>query len=330
MPESVKSSKKIEEKELIEYSIESAKISISQICTRCSVIIANKDDNVNALLKSKKMEAKHSNEMMYVCRYKLVKKTVYELLPVTYKTRHDNEIDNSYDECSEDDDNIVSINLSAKIEELYLSTTSGGSDTSFESNAENKKVTPFKIKDNSVHKLKRRTNLNGNGTASNNESYDDDEHNSFVHSSPNKKSRVDATNQNYSPAIERNKRYLSHEQEKHNRMTRVRKNLNTSFSNQTDSIDNISPPNSTSNYTSKIVKNGSENIKLVIQKENRTPLKDNHDNNKPDKSPHISLRNKILDPVITSTPSTRRSILKPSDGSAKSMYFLNLSFHRNF
>lgn len=303
---------------------------LSQVCGKCYVFYCG-ENNLDYVLRSKEMLDKYANEQIYVCRYKLVKKTVYTLMPVEW-SREEEERQNrsgefdTDDSDNDDDDNYRSINLSDEINELYLSTMSeppnaDGDDTNDADN-NSLRVTPIKIVDSSVVKLKRHT-ISDHVTRKA-KATDDSDNIDGEQVSPSKRSRYeDEANQNYLTESPRsNRRYSPQKPEKLARMTQVKKNLlEQSFNSTVDDIDDSfgSPLSSnTPSYTSKIVASeNNKSVKMVLRK-SRTPLKEQHDNVR---SPHRNLRHKVLEQSIPAdvlrTPKLRSS-LKPNEGSGRS------------
>ncbi|XP_031621748.1 origin recognition complex subunit 1 isoform X2 [Contarinia nasturtii] len=68
---------KLHKRELIENIVESKNIELTKIIGPCVVFKAKENDSVTDFLQS--------NSMAYVCRYKLVKKTCYKLVPVDWQ-----------------------------------------------------------------------------------------------------------------------------------------------------------------------------------------------------------------------------------------------------
>lgn len=297
------------------------------MCGKCYVFYSG-ENNLDDVLRSKEMLDKYANEQIYVCRYKLVKKTVYTLMPVEWSCEEEERQNRSGefdtdDSDNDDDDNYRSINLSDEINELYLSTMSeppnhDGNDA----DGNGLRVTPIKIVDSSVVKLKR--NTISDQVTRKAKATDDSDNIDGEQVSPSKRSRYeDEANQNYLTESPRTNRcYSPHKPEKLARMTQVKKNLlEQSFNSTADDIDDSfgSPLSSnTPSYTSKIVASeNNKSVKMVLRK-SRTPLKEQHDNVR---SPHMNLRHKVLEQSITTdamrTPKLRSS-LRPNDGSGKS------------
>lgn len=328
-------------KELFEFGPQSNNISLSQVCGRCHVFYA-RENHLNDVLKSKEMLTKYTNEQIYVCRYMLVKKTVYELQPVAWSSEEEERqnrsgefsTDDDLDDEDDNDEYYQSMNLSDEINELYLSTVSEpAADTEDHmDNGNDLRVTPIKIKifDNSIVKVKRNdtgstSKLSANTTSTRKSKATDDDKMNTNDISPSKRSRYeDEANQNYLTESPRTDRcYSPHEtSEKIARMTKVKKNLlDQSFNSTTEDFEDsfhspLGSPNNSNSYTSKLLDNeNSSSLKMVLRKKvaDKIPLKEHHDNVGSPRDLRYDLLQKITSKNEPTTPKSRRSILKPQD-----------------
>lgn len=311
-------------KELVEF--ESANIELGQVCGKCHVFYV-RGHNLNDVLRSKEMLGKYRNEQVYVCRYKLVKKTVYTLMPVEWsceEEEHQNRSGEFSTDEEDDDAGYRTINLSAEIDQLtleYSSHNEASESAGAMAAAEDTelRVTPIKISaSGTVSKVKRSaiTTTPSSRKAKKHDDDDDDDgtgRNEDDESiSPTKRSRYeDEANQNYLTESPRSGR--RHRAPRGN-FERIRKNLlHESFNSTAEDFDDAESPVGTPanaiSYTSKFVDR--ENLKLSLRK-SRLPLKEHHDNVD---SPNTSLRNRVLKQTVS-----KRSSLKPTDGSAKSEF----------
>lgn len=309
----------IDYREVIESPLEDTKIPRKFIISKCTVIPASKDDSVSIILQNNQRKR---ISQMYVCRYKLVRKTVYELLPITWA----NDVQISDSDDSEIDESINIRSQTSGIESNLGGLTISSGNALHDEDL--KLVSPIKIVNNSVQKVKRNPNLkitlsverkrredgrsNGNSISDNDHDDDIDEN---VKSSPNKKAKyIDERNANYlseSPVSKHNSNRRSM------RISGVKKNLNDSFREPADTNQNDSPTHN-QNY-SVVEKHQNEGgmvmkLKRVDTIRPSTPLQEIKldDNNQAN---GIVYRNELLDKVDRSL---RKSILKVS-GSTKGM-----------
>lgn len=323
--------------ELVEWGIKSENIQFKQILTKCLVFYAHEYDSVSEILEAKKGTSKSSGAQMYVCRYKLVKQTIYKLLPVSW-SNDDEELQNQESEYTEDDydddridrasqhPNCDTLNLSSRIDNLYLDITERNHKTT-DHNKSGKTVTPLKISKNSVQKVKRSRNEQKH------EENNCDNHADDVAVSPTKRTKfTNEQNQNYndgSSPTDHNEYDGSPSPDKMNKMTKVRKNLNSSFMENMDEL-NESAKASPKIYSSKIVDGSS--VKMVLRK--KTPLKEKYDNNTTiHGTPSQTLHNKILTSCMEmdgmATPK-RRSILKVNGSNTKGKICRPINFDLGF
>lgn len=282
---------KFHNRELIEYGLENENVELDKICGVCQIIEAHENDSVAEILKRKKKE-----QMAYVCRYKLVKQTIYKLVPVKRCSEGEDtgtEMSDA-DLLTDNEDHHDVLNISAKIDELFIATVEKK-----EANIEALLVSPIKIVANKVEKITR-TRSSHISPNKKRASPDAKEANNEV--SPSKRNKLNDVSNFESPGAQRDK-YVSPAQKK---MISIKKNLSESF---TDSED---PPKSP--YSSKI--NSKEPTKLTILKKT---LRERNDNI-------------TVSPMAIGTPSKRddlrRSILKAPDSarSKQSFFFLRNNF----
>lgn len=306
----------IHDKEVVESGLKSIYIEPNLILCKCQVFYLRVTDSIASMLNSAKFVKRNSKEM-YVCRYKLVRKTTYKLLPVSWYSDSEPQDDEDTTDDENTNDNLAvhhnqkhfsSNELDTIISKLHLS-----SDINIAKRTDNelKLVSPIKIVNNSVQKIKRNIDANGEKR---NETIEKER-------SPSKKAKMlNEPNANYlieSPV--NNERY---EYENHNKMSSVKKNLNSSFLNESLNDTNDDSVNEVHNYSVVEHVNSEKTMKMTLRKSesNRTlPLKEIHDN--VTDTPSKSLRIKILSKNMNSSERTpdRRSILK-TNGSSKSMH----------
>lgn len=278
-------------------------IQIASVCGKCFVQYARENDSVDNVLE---LFGTNGSQSMYVCRYKLVKKTVYELLPIRWidgaeHSDDDENIDYSDVDQYSQASNCETINLREEIDKLHLSITER--EHTDEVTEDGKSVTPFKIIENAVHKVKRNRN----------EQNPDQNDINEMDVSPSKRSKmVNEMNQNYlleSPAEQ--KRHQSNAKSKE--LTKVRKNLNSSFGHESFDDDfNLTPTTDTNapNYTSEM----KSDMVLRI----RLPLKEQHDNSAVVDSPRTKYENKHISRLANESTPKRSSIRKHDSGSVRS------------
>lgn len=220
---------KFHAKELIENT-ESENIELKKIGGPCKVLKGKEYDSVSNILES----YKNGNSMAYVCRYKLVKKTSYKLVPVDWSPGEDEMYDTDLNTDTEDQSEAMR-SLSSHIDELHLSLTSEDNDI------KTKSVTPIKI----LNKSKViRSYDNTKTSPSNKRASPDNAHDSYD-VSPSKRNKLIDTPRLESPAT-RNGKYVSPTQKK---MESIRKNLNSSFGAE----DHLSPYEMQKKSDTKIV-----------------------------------------------------------------------------
>lgn len=194
--------------------MESKNISFHAICGPAKVIKAHENETLNDIQQHKKCP------MAYICRYKLVRETVYKLIPVSWQPgeeelRHtadfsDFDEQNMYTDT--DDQSETVLDLCAEINQLHTSlTTTNGSPL----------VSPFKIVNKTVQKVERPRSQSNKKRASPDLTLDD-------HSvSPSKRNKlIDESNYGLESPMTRNGKISSPAP---NQMNKVKKNLNDSF-----------------------------------------------------------------------------------------------------
>lgn len=228
--------------------------------------------------------------MAYICRYKLVKKICYELVPVTWlpgeeEARNAGEMTDTdaYTDTegyASEATEALDTSLNDYLDALALSYSGDGNDElngkfNDKSCLNSKVVTPIKIVKNSVQKVTRAHNqMSPNKRASPDAGNDNED------VSPSKR-----TKSGYNSPGARGGKYKSPAQ---NKMQQVKRNLNDSLG---------APEDPSSPYESK---SNPDTLKITIRKK---PLVEKNDNDT------LSPLNKTLFKPIDSA-STRRSILK--------------------
>lgn len=260
------------------------------ILCKCQVFYANVSDSVEAILEPHR-QRKNYTKQMYVCRFKLVKKTIYKLQPVSWRREEPTSGDEStvYDTGDED-----AAALSDVFKEIELSVRKRKTTKRSEDTDENriKLVSPIKIVNgDSVQKVKRPI------------TYRFEDVNAEV--SPTKRGKF---------INERNANYLTQSPK---RSDKIRKNLNSSFADVSRDADNNDSFDEMDTY-SVVQMPQSAQMRMKLRK---TPLTEVNDNitDSPTRNLRNKLFNKNVHPVdAEATP--RRSILKTSGESAKSKY----------
>lgn len=228
--------------ELIENCRESKNIALHAICGPAKVIKAHENETLNDIQQHKKYP------MAYICRYKLVRETIYKLVPVSWQPgeeelRHtadfsDFDEQNMYTDT--DDQSETVLNLCDEINQLHTSLTA---------TAGSPLVSPFKIVKNSVQKVAR--NQSSKKRSSPDPTLDD-------HSvSPSKRNKlINDSNYGLESPTTRNSKILSPAP---HQLNKAKKNLNDSFT-VTNDDESQSPM-----FTSKI--NEEEPMKMRILRE---------------------------------------------------------------
>ncbi|XP_055311116.1 origin recognition complex subunit 1 isoform X3 [Sitodiplosis mosellana] len=273
--------------ELIEDVLESKNIDLSLICGKCMVFKAHENDSIADILqRNRKL-----HPMAYVCRYKLVKETIYKLVPVSWQPGEEEEAERNSGEmtdmeCYTDTEDQASEAMPSLNESLdkiieQLNSTS---------------VEPKK----SVQKATRTQNQTSpNKRASPDAGKDNEE------VSPSKRNKLTG-NSNYGTPGTRNGKYESPAQKQ---MSKIKKNLNDSFTEALQ--DHPSSPYETT-------MNPKEPLKLTFSKGNKKPLTEKNENTM--QSP----MNKTLISIRGS--SKRRSILKNLDSPKSSTPRRSIAF----
>lgn len=280
--------------ELIEDGVKKENIDLGLIFATCVVFKAYENESVKDIL-----QRNNKHPMAYVCRYKLVKETIYKLVPVSWQpgeeeARHSGEMtDTDAYTDTEDQANEVVVSLNESLNQLHLSLTMGINRSNGKSNEnaciKSQVVSPFKIVNNSVQKVGRNQT-----SPSKRASPDAGKDNEDV--SPSKRNKLTDHSQYESPGA-RNRQYESPAQKE---MLKIRKDLNKSF------IE--SPELPLTPYES--ILNEEDPLKLKLSKGRKlsgvlTEINDNRNNIE---SP---LNKNIQTPIQASH--TRRSILKNRD-----------------
>lgn len=296
--------------EVVEDVTKSDNVEKKLIFCKCQVYYANPSDSVAAVLASHQLLER--NAKMYVCRFKLVKKTVYKLEPVSWSREEANSDCESVAEetCTEDEHEPDLGKLLRKFGPKKIEIKHLEADEN-----QSKLVSPIKIVNGeSVQKVKRQKNNELN------------EKSGDADVSPSKRQKI---------ADERNGNYLT-ESPKSSSQTRsypknnkARKNLDSSFSDAPIDTDNNGTIDRVESYSVDPV-DSSKTLKMKIRKKSATPLKELHDN--VTDTPTRDLRKKVLhrnlhadyEASVTSPTPRRASILKNGSDSGKSEYALGI------
>lgn len=277
--------------ELIEDGRKSNNIQLSTICGKCMVIKAHENDSVIEIL-----ETNQKYQMAYVCRYKLVKETIYKLVPVSWQPGEEEGTMTDNENCTDNEDCPDMVSLSAVIDELHLSLTSNKDDTALV-------VSPIKIVNNSVQKVRNRKKITPNKRTS----PDADKHNEDV--SPNKRNKLNhRTYHELASPDARNRKYNSPGGRS---MEKVRKDLSESFSQSPGPDDQQQAP-----YTSKII--AKDSLKMILSK---GVLRERNENTT--QSP----MNKTYESPRPTQSNLRRSNMKSAIDSVKSETLCACFFH---
>lgn len=294
---------KFDQKELIEDCVQSGNIGLKSICGKCIVFKAHENDSVIEILQRNK---KH-DPMAYVCRYKLVKETIYKLVPVSWQpgeeeaARNSGEMtDTDFYTDTEDQASEVAT-LSEKLDQLHTSLMDCDelNGNSYEkSSITSKLVSPFKIVNNSVQKVTRCRNH----TSPSNKRASPDAGNDNEDVSPSKRNKLIHNSNNETPGARKGK----YESPAQKQMLKIKKNLNQSFTD-------LEVPSSP--YESTV--NPEKPLKITLCKTNKRILGEKNENTI--KSP---LNKTIYTPARENH--VRRSIMKDPN-SAKSVYKFSFS-----
>lgn len=316
----------IDKNEVIESDFGELKLSKHCIIGKCVVIGVPPEGSVATVLAENQDKEK---TIMYVCRYKLVKKTIYELLPITWSNETNLSSSNNENDINTVENEEIMTN---GLNRLHLGTGKIIDD-------QIKLVSPIKIVNNSVQKVKRNENYPINlsierkrgdtGYYNNNyhenASDDDDGHNKKINKkiddengSPNKKAKYqNDTHTNELTEIIESPDHRNIRNGQNKRLSNVTRNLNTSFMDSPDIDKNDSVTNLP---TYNIVENSADEGKPLVTRLRRaqisrtaTPLKEITPNNE-----ICSRRENLLKEIHKGfsepfTPKTRRSILKNAD-----------------
>lgn len=291
---------KFHKNELIEDSTTSKNISLDAICGRCIVFKARENDPVKEILQLKK-----NSQMAYVCRYKLVRETIYKLVPVSWlpgeeEMRHAAEMSDFDDRnlFTDTDDQSENVHdLSAIITELHLNLTAVCATEANKAQL----VSPIKIVNNGIRKVTR----NRHQPLSNKKRSSPEAQSKNEDVSPNKRNRPNDMSHRLESPSTRSATFLTPPQSK---MNKIKKNLNESFTDSHDEIDERA------SSTYRIKRDEKQPLRLTLSKE---PLRERNANTAQ------SLCNKTIETVADHVR-TRRSILKPQD-SARSRCHCHLT-----
>lgn len=277
--------------ELIEDGTKSKNLPLNNVLCKCLVNFLPENEIGNAMHPNSQTDSKE----MYVCRYKLIKETIYKLEPIGWR-RVDHPNDQN-DHFLTDDEEISSIGYESSASK-FSDIDNGIGQLNLNSNkkkqsAEQQLVSPIKIVNNLVQKVSR------------NKSKEKNESISIEQLSPSKRPKIiNEMNSNYlleSPVS-------APQRKTHHARNSIKKNLNSSFVD----IMNNTIDEEEQNYN---IIDSNDGMKMKIIKTKRHgPLKELHDNTTD--LPRNEYRDKISNKSILSvqemsTPTTRRkSILK--------------------
>lgn len=215
---------KMNDQEIVEDEKTVRSIANKCITNKCTVINVDHRECVATALNRQKHKETRENHDIYICRYKLIKQTTYILMPVSWKV-------GDIDERRERPRSREPKNIQCTDEQSENAVDEPFAGNNNEPMNDERRVTPIKIINNSVQKMKRlstperssppkRSSPSNNETAENDYAGIDD----GIDVSPTKRSkRENETSGNYltaSPATSRKMSVLS-----------ARKNLEDSFSN---------------------------------------------------------------------------------------------------
>lgn len=294
------------EKELIEDSVKSTNIELKSICGKCIVFKAHENESMIEILQRNNK----SNLMAYVCRYKLVKETIYKLVPVGWQPGEEEAARNSGEMTDTDfytdteDQTSEVATLSEKLDQLHTSLTMDCDELNGNSNEKSsitpKLVSPFKIVNNSVHKITRSQNQ----TSPSNKRTSPDAGKDNEDVSPSKRNKLIDDSNNETPGAQKGK----YESPVQKQMLKIKKNLNASF---------IDLEIQSSPYESTV--NPDKPLKITLSKANKRILGEKNENTMEsplNKTIHTSARENHA----------RRSIMK-APNSAKSVYKLSFTIY---
>lgn len=266
---------KFHKNELIENCTKSKNISLDAIYGKCTVIKAHENDSVAEILQLKK-----ADQMAYVCRYKLVRETIYKLVPVSWlpgeeEMRHAAEMSDFDDPnlfTDTDDQSETVIDLSATINQLHLSLTEACATEANSNKTRAQLVSPIKIFKNEIQKGTRTRNqlsLNKKRSSPESQSKNEDV-------SPSKKNKLNDVSHILESPSNRSGTLVTPPQCK---MNKIKKDLNESFKNLHDELEG---------RPSLSYKSNLNGLKMTLSKE---PLREHNGNNS---QSHARTRHSIL------------------------------------
>lgn len=285
-------------------------IQLNFIICKTSVFYAHENDSIASVIEMNSHRHKCPDKW-FVVRFRLVKEVVYKLEPIKWSndTHTETETDSEYTSGHETDSNqMTEGEIDRQIARLNLSSRKSHASKTEEIE---KLVSPIKIVNKSVHRVKRQS------TRSSSKERDDSTAEAAKEQvSPSKRAKIlNETNANYlteSPVSE--KKHYSNEAD--DRMRKIRKNLNSSFHDTSFMCDD-SDDNNAHNYSIVQTADSPKAMRMRLRKSSTAPLKERHDNT-PDTFYNQIVNKPIQGIQMQDTPSTRRkSILKTSGGSAK-------------
>lgn len=279
---------KLHKQEVIEGS-ESANIQLSAIIGKCMVIKGHENESLNEVLPSNE-----NNSMAYICRYKLVKETIYKLVPVSWQPgeeemRHSGDMTDDEDVFTDAEDLNKTLNLSDEIDEIESSLRESMNSICIDE----KTVSPIKIVNQQI--VLRSQNKKRSSPDANKPNKD---------VSPSKRNKTNTNGSQFGSIDSPGSRSTRYQSPAQSKMTRIKKNLNDSFREAHSDVED-SPA---SPYRSEMLANGTikltKSSKVLQERNENSPMMHV-------KEPINHLRTKDL----------RRSILKGPDSAKMSKLF---------
>lgn len=283
--------------EVIEDGTRSENISIKQVLSKCKM-------NFLPELEGDRAMYGDISSTMYVCRYKLIRETIYKLKPVGWRRADDSDAHYLTDE---EESSVGYESSASKFSDIdeHIGRLHLNSNKKRES-VQNQLVSPIKIVKNSVQKVSR------------NKTEGENEPNSIEQLSPSKRAKhTDELNSNYlmeSPVS-------APQRKSHRGENSVKKNLNSSFVDVLN--DTIDEEEQNYNIIERI--DSDKSMKLTLRKATRNgPLKElneNASNATVNQIPDKILNKNVLNVQEMSTPTTRRKSILKQPGSETSKPF---------
>lgn len=280
----------LESFDLVEDGTSSENIPIKQVLRKCWVTFGSKRETFAMKKRS------NCSEEMYVCRYKLVKETIYKLEPIGWR-RSEGRKDSFLSEHDEYDYNGSKISdIDNRIGQLFLSANKKQEPT------QNQLVSPIKIVNNLVHRVPRsemRPNRNYIGSVS-----------------PTKRAKFEIE-QNSN--IQTDLPELTAQRKSHHQRNLIKRNLCSSFMDfQDEPFDEEEQ-----NYNIVEMSGSGQSMKITLKKTKSTrygPLQELHDNTSSDiQLPDKEVKKAIIEVREMPTPTMRRKSILKISGSGTGM-----------